>query len=341
MGTIPLKLQRKFYGIANRLASIPAYLIWILLKSKTIEKVILNPRYQKAIAAHQASFLPFEKIEKEIINALETNGIYITSLEALNCPGSKHFFDSALQLGYQLKARKLLPAFLDHHEVHATLDEFMNDPNIFSWGLNQQLVRIVDRYLKLPVGYDGASCVLSAANGQEIGARAWHRDREDRRMLKVCVYLNDVDADGGPFECLLPRLNHWLNQSAQYQDRSISDAEMQQLALDVLGNVSGDASGHALENYSVTCTGKAGTVIFVDTARFFHRGKPPTQQNRTAIFFHYFSRRPSHPFFCHRTPFSQRNIAPLMPTLSEEQRACVNWHKNLPLIAKLIPRKRI
>lgn len=333
MGTIPLKLRQKFYGIVNRLASVPAYLTWILLKSALIEKNILRPRYRKAVAAHEASFSPFEEIEKEIVNALEAHGIYITSLKALNLPETEYFFDSAIRLGHQLKYRALLPAFFNRHEVHATLDEFMSYPDIFNWGLNRQLLRIIDRYLRLPVGYDGASCVLSVANGRELGARAWHRDREDRRMLKVCVYLNDVDAEGGPFECLSTQLNDWLVQSPQYRDKSISDVEMQRLTL----NVSGDAS----ESCNVTCTGKAGTVIFVDTARFFHRGKPPTQKNRTAIFFHYFSRRPSHPFFCHRTPFSKATITSLIPKLSEEQRACVTWHENLPLIAKLIPRKRI
>jgi hypothetical protein len=329
MGTIPLKLRRKFYGTVKRLASIPAYLIWILLKSAPIEKKIFHPRYKKAVAAHEASFLPLEGLEKEVIPALEADGIYVTSLDALSLSETEHFLNSAIRLGHYLKDRALLPAFLTHHEIHATLDEFMDYPEIFAWGLNRQLLRIVDRYLGLPVGYDGVSCILSTANGREIGAREWHRDREDRRMLKICVYLNDVDADGGPFECLSPQLNDWLNQSAQYRHKSISDVEMQQLALSVLGN------------RNATCTGKAGTVIFVDTARFFHRGKPPTQRNRTAIFFHYFSRRPSHPFFCHRTPFSKGNIAPLVHNLSEEQRACVAWHENLPLIAKLIPRKRI
>jgi hypothetical protein len=333
MGTIPLKLRRKFYGIVNRLASVPAYLTWIVLKSALIEKNILHPRYRKAVAAHEASFSSFEEIEKEIVNALDAHGIYIASLKALNFPETECFLDSAIRLGRHLKYKALLPDFFNQHEIHATLDEFMGCPDIFNWGLNRQLLRIVDRYLRLPVGYDGASCVLSVANGRELGARAWHRDREDRRMLKVCVYLNDVDADGGPFECLSTQLNNWLVQSPQYRDKSIFDVEMQQLASNVLGDIS--------ESYTVTCTGKAGTVIFVDTARFFHRGKPPTRQNRTAIFFHYFSRRPSHPFFCHRTPFSKENIAPFMSKLSEEQRACVTWHENLPLVAKLIPRKRI
>jgi hypothetical protein len=329
MRIIPLKLWQKFYVTVNQLASIPANLVWRLLKVERVENTIFWPRYQNAIAAHQTPFSALEQAEIEIVKALEGNGIYMTSLDVLNLPETESFLQSAIQLSHQLKDKALLPAFVKHHEVHATLDEFMTCPEIFYWGLNQKLLTIVEQYLGLAVGYDGATCLLSVANGREIGARAWHRDREDRRMLKICVYLNDVDAEGGPFECLSPRLNVKLNQSAEHQHRCIPDAEMQQLAQSISAEP------------NVTCIGSAGTIIFVDTARFFHRGKPPTHQDRTAVFFHYFSRRPSHPFFCHRTPFSTGNIASLIHKLSDEQHACVTWYQQLPLIAKLIPRKRI
>lgn len=35
---------------------------------------------------------------------------------------------------------------------------------------------------------------------QRTGSQNWHRDHEDRRLIKVFVYLNDVAADGGPTE---------------------------------------------------------------------------------------------------------------------------------------------
>jgi hypothetical protein len=326
---IPLKLWRKLSVTVNRLASIPADLVWRLLKLELIENTLFWPRYQNAIAAHQTSLPALAQAETEIVKALEVNGMYMTSLDALDIPETDSFLQSAIQLSHRLKDRALLPAFFKHHEVHATLDEFMTCPEIFNWGLNQKLLTIVEQYLGLSVGYDGASCLLSVANGREIGARAWHRDREDRRMLKICVYLNDVDAEGGPFECLSPRLNTELSQSAERQHQCIPNEEMQQLAQSISAEP------------NVTCIGSAGTVIFVDTARFFHRGKPPTQNNRSAVFFHYFSRRPSHPFFCHRTPFSTRKIVSLIHDLSDEQRACVTWYQHLPCIAKLIPRKRI
>jgi hypothetical protein len=91
----------------------------------------------------------------------------------------------------------------------------------------------------------------------------------------------------------------------------------------------------------VSCIGKTGTVIFVDTARFYHRGKPPTQSPRTAVFFSYFSYRPWHPFFCQRTPLTHKNTSLLTHHLSASQRACVNWQENLPRMARWIPKSRI
>jgi hypothetical protein len=49
----------------------------------------------------------------------------------------------------------------------------------------------------LPVAYDGASVNYTVADGREVSTRRWHRDWEDRRMLKVAVCLNDVGHGGG------------------------------------------------------------------------------------------------------------------------------------------------
>jgi hypothetical protein len=331
MRSIPLKLWQKFNLAADNIASVPAYFAWILSENKLVEQTLLEPRYQKARAAYHGLLSPLTGVEAKVVDALERNGIYITTLDALNIAGTDFFFQAAEQLAQSVKKREALPAFSDRHEVHATLGEFRQYPEVFRWGLEERLLKIAHHYLGLAVGYDGASCVLSIADSREIGARAWHRDLEDRRMMKICVYLNRVDEAGGPLECVGPSLNAWLCEAEQYQRKSISDQEMQALS---------QFQKDGQKDWKVTCTGQKSTVIFLDTARFFHRGKPPTQQNRAAVFFHYFSHRPSRPFFCHRTPFSQGNIAAFLNELSPEQHACVSWKKNLPLVAKLIPRKR-
>jgi hypothetical protein len=322
------KINRRITRAVDRIASLPAQIIWRLSKVSVIENSLLYPRYQKALEFHKNQLSILDKTDAAIVAELEQTGLHITSLEALGLSNTAEFFEQAQHLTSELKHQASLLKY-DSHEVHALKAQLIRHSAISCWGLNERLLKIVEQYLGLPVAYDGASCFLSISNGKEIGARAWHRDREDRRMLKVCVYLSEVNEGSGPLQCLAPDLNSRLCDSIKHRYKSISNEEMEQFY------------SESASKERVSLLGQAGTVIFIDTARFYHRGKPPTQETRSAIFFSYFSRRPWYPFFCQRTPLSQKEACFLTQNLSVEQRACVNWHKDLPTSVRWIPKSRI
>lgn len=164
----------------------------------------------------------------------------------------------------------------------------------------------------------------TVADGREISTRKWHRDWEDRRMLKVAVYLHSVDRAGGPFQ-MIRRHDLMQNDSDGFVYESADDAEIEQrLGADFATDV-------------VSCEGPGGTVIFTDTARFFHRGKPATERDRATIFYSYFARRPRHPFLCERSGMARRDIARLARDLPERQRAAALWRRQLPIALRLIP----
>ena len=94
--------------------------------------------------------------------------------------------------------------------------QFLRYPEIFQWGLQDKLIRIAENYIQTPVAYDTFRCDVTYAPVQDSGQRRWHIDHEDRRMLKVFVYLNDVDIDTGPFE---------------YLDKKATDIALSQLSL--------------------------------------------------------------------------------------------------------------
>ena len=50
----------------------------------------------------------------------------------------------------------------------------------------------------LPVRYFGVAMKREIANGVIEGPRSFHIDPEDENVLKIIVYLNDVDAGTGP-----------------------------------------------------------------------------------------------------------------------------------------------
>ncbi len=90
-------------------------------------------------------------------------------------------------------------------------------------------------------------------------SQRWHRDPLDERIVKVFVYFNDVDEEAGPFEYLRSS-----TAGGRYGDmwpwvrKGIYPPQ--------------DEFEQAIDpNDVLTVTGRAGTVIFADTAGF-HRG---------------------------------------------------------------------
>jgi hypothetical protein len=54
-------------------------------------------------------------------------------------------------------------------------------------------------YTKL-VGFDNMLTVPFPENDRRIASQRWHRDPEDRHVVKCILYFSDVDAEAGPFE---------------------------------------------------------------------------------------------------------------------------------------------
>ena len=315
----------KYIGrkLADRVASLPAYLAFWWTKLPPVFRV-MEKRYARDIQQDRA-VEGLRPVEAAIVAALERDGIFVTDLEALGLAGPEGFdlMERGRRLTGKLAGRvpvagKACPAVIVGDSA-----DLIEDRHVFQWGLNAVLLRIAEAYLHQPVAYDGPIAMFTPADGREAGTRLWHLDREDRRVIKVALYLNDVDADGGPFQLITTppcppnnRFGYSVLTTNAFEQLSGADIAPDSLA---------------------TCTGKAGSLVFADAARFYHRGKPPTDQTRSAIFFSYFARRPRHPFFCGRSRLSQRDITDLVEELHPAQQASALWRRGLPWWARLIP----
>jgi hypothetical protein len=95
--------------------------------------------------------------------------------------------------------------------------------------------------------------------GERVASQRWHRDPEDEHVVKLFVYLSDVDDGAGPFEYVRGsatggRYGHlwpWQRQGLTAVSDELEDAVA---AEDVL-----------------TMRGPAGTIVLCDTGGF-HRG---------------------------------------------------------------------
>jgi hypothetical protein len=324
---ISVKLKRRIIWELKRFASVPAQIAGRISNLSFIEKSILYPRYQRALIEHESVLPTLNSMDSKIVDELTQTGICVTSLDSLAIPNTVKAFKAVAKIKERLKEIASLPINQNNSTIYATANLLMSYPELFYWGLDERLLKIAERYLGVPVAYDGILFTLSVADGTEHGVRTWHRDVEDRRMVRVCIYLNDVDENGGPFQFMQSDTNSRIANLEKGKTTSLYNKTPRKL------------SSPSTADGITTCTGSAGTVIFADTARHYHRGKPPTQSNRFAIFFTYFSRRPLHPYFCHRSVLSDKHLRNLTANLCAEQRACVLWDKNLPSLVKWIPKK--
>lgn len=323
------RAARNVERVARHLASLPSRAAFLLGSIPLLEDAVLRPRYERALLEHRSKLPHLDPTQGRILDDLRTRGVALTSLDEMAVVGSEELLSSARTISEDLARQARRPENVGKQTVQATSTQLLEHPGIFRWGLSDWVLQIVECYLGLPVGYDGLSYYYSVADGREAGPRQWHRDREDRRMLKVALYVNDVDDLGGPFQTLPPEISRRVGDPRQFDYRPLMESDLH------------DRIGDDTSMRPITCTGPTGTVFFCDTAQYFHRGKPPIAADRSAIFFSYFARPPRHPFLCHRSPLSTKQIRSLVADLSPEQRAAALWDRDVPTLLRWVPKNFI
>ena len=311
--------------VLNKVLSLPSDIACKAHSSHWFEQSVLLPQYRQQLNQHKNQLPPLDSNERAIVEQLNQEGVCVTSLAALDIPNSQLLLESAQQITTELAEQSRSPGHNHKHTLMATAAQLMAHPEIFFWGLSERILKIVESYLGLPVAYDGLAFYYSVADGRDVGPRIWHRDKEDWRMTKVAIYLNDVDELGGPFQTVKPTVNDWLTATLP-KFKGLTDSELQLLL---------NADFH---DWLVSCIGEAGTVVFTDTARCYHRGKPPLKTDRSAIFFHYFSQRPKNPFYCERSILSRKQTADLTQQLPPHLQQPLTWRQHYPGIGRYIPK---
>ena len=135
-------------------------------------------------------------------------------------------------------------------------------------GVNPRLLDLANAYLQMwsKLEYVDVWYTPPAGGDERKSSQRWHRDFNDRHLLKAFLYLVDVDEATGPFE---------------YVPRSAPGGELDRLwPWRPLGDnyPPEDEFAERVNGRSVTFTAPKGTIIFCNTSGFhrggFARGKP-------------------------------------------------------------------
>lgn len=242
--------------------------------------------------------------ERALVRTLARDGGVVTSLTALSVPGTARMMAEADRLMVSLVGR---PPVKGGFGVQATPGEIDAYPDLIRWGLDERLLAIVGNYIGLPVIYRGLTARRDIAGGEQVETRLFHRDNEDNRIIKIIVYLNDVDDTGGPYEFI---------------PRGVAPASWR---IPVSGSrASDEAVSRAVpKSRWVACNGARGTAVFTDTCRVFHRGRIAQSADRQAVFFCYNSATPMSPQWC-QPLFDRARFLAASPDLSPAQRAAIS-----------------
>ncbi|MGM3308674.1 2OG-Fe(II) oxygenase [Anabaena sp. WFMT] len=261
--------------------------------------------YQTEVNKHIPNLPTLSNNDLDLVDKIHQEGVFITSLTDLKIPSTHQFFQAAQNL--MPKIQKHTSDHNNKFAIHASSQQIMDYPEIFLWGLEQRLLNIVENFLGLPVAYHGVYFRIDIANQVEKGSRLWHIDKEARNVLKIIVYLNDIDEEKGPFQYIPQYLTLEIVQSLRYKSGYILDKAMQEVT--------------STTNYQ-SCSGSAGTVIFAATGSMFHRGKMPVNGDRFSIFFDYTPRLKEHSFYG-ASSLPYKDLLLLAENLSEPQKKCI------------------
>ncbi len=295
-----------------------------LVNNSYLETNFFYPKYQKYIANYQNQLPSVTADDQVIVETLKQQGIYTTTLSSLGIPNTKEFTEDVNSLMVELT--KVSEKRTTKFAFESNFEQLLRYPQIFHWGLEDRLISIVSNYLGTPIAYDTFMAHLSINNGKETATRRWHLDNEDRKVIKIIIYFNDVDDDDGPFQYMQPEISSFLLEKVKDKYKFFQHQDIEELI-----------PNHT-KDWLTTYTGKTGTVIIVDTAHSYHRGKPPTKYSRSAVTFGYLSRRPHQPFRAGRNLLSREELSNLSAGFPPEKQACIHWQDELPNLVKWIPK---
>ncbi|WP_066381216.1 MULTISPECIES: hypothetical protein [unclassified Anabaena] len=268
-------------------------------------RIPLEWNYQIAKQKYATHLPVLSSDDLTCVNSLKNQGVFLSSLDKLNLASTPKLLQASHSLIPELL--RVSPQRKNQYYIEATPTQINNYLDIFLWGLEEKLINIAEKHLGLPVFYMGPSFRRDLVNGMQIKSRRWHIDHEDRHMLKIFIYLNDVNEDGGPFQYIPRNGSELAKRLIRYRHSTVSDKVMQSII-------------PACEWKS--SIGNAGTVIFADTGSIFHRGKVPLNSERFVIIFSYTSKFPKNPHYC-KSIFYKQQLNTLANSLSSRQRNCL------------------
>ena len=257
--------------------------------------LLRNPQSQKQFLKHRPAVTPDQR---ELIESLTAKGVAARSFDQAGIePGEwrrlqervgefARFATERIALATGSYADNMDLGPLEHNRERfrrffrdkdqAKLDDYilkMNPENaalpsdhpLITVGLSASVLHVVGSYLNLwpKLIYTDAWYSIPMDPGRRIGSQQWHRDPEDKQMVKVYLYFSDIDESAGAMQYILGTSNALHGRGLEIGEWRAAGADLYPSA-ELVERTFPDS-----QRYS--CSGPVGTLLFCDTTGI-HRG---------------------------------------------------------------------
>lgn len=253
---------------------------------RSVKKTDLVWRYGSNLSPtfeYKINKIYLSDVEKDIINKLNADGIAVTSIDELFADDSEFrvldaatraLLDDRKQEIDGLKSMANDPAIGDktfNLEMLGSELIFDSDSIFARFALNSRLLNIANAYFQMYAKlryYNVWNTFASQGSARE--SQLWHFDREDNYILKLFLYLEDVDEGTGPFT-YAPG-THRKGRFHSIEPEFFMEGGVRRTTDEQMNAV------FPREKWK-RGTGKKGTIIFADT-RGFHKGGEARTKDR-------------------------------------------------------------
>ncbi|MGH9642978.1 MAG: hypothetical protein ACRD3Q_11170 [Terriglobales bacterium] len=265
------------------------------IKHRVFWYISRNPQSQKRFVKH----CPILTVgQRELVDSLTTKGVAAATftragievgdwsalqekvaefarLSADRITAATASYSERLDLGPLEHNRERFRRFFSD-KSEAKLDDYilkMNPENsihssshpLLTIGLSAPILRVVSTYMNLwpKLIYADAWYSIPMDPGKRIGSQQWHRDPEDKQMVKVYLYLSEIDEGAGAMEYILGTSNALGGQGMKIGEWKAAGANLYP-PTELVEQSFSDAQ-------HFYCTGPVVTLLFCDTTGL-HRG---------------------------------------------------------------------
>lgn len=209
-----------------------------------------------AWSALEKMIVEFVRLSTDRISAAAS---YSDALDLGSLEHNRERFRRFFRDKYEAKLDDYILKMLPENAVHS-----LSHP-LLAIGLSAPVLGVVSSYMGLwpKLIYTDAWYSIPMDPGKRIGSQQWHRDPEDKQMVKVYLYFSEIDQGAGAMEYI-------LGTSNALGGHGVKIGEWKAAGANLYPSTELVEQGFASTRHFY-CTGPVGTLLFCDTTGL-HRG---------------------------------------------------------------------